>query len=131
MHPELAVGGSPWLALRRVAMRRHDDIDAHLCTSTDRRVEIINLEPQQDAVSIGVVVRLADATVIVLYLKVVQLHHKPISIDQAFVVGAAVVATDAEQLLVPTAAGLNISGTDKGLRVHAPTLFQLEVAIAD
>jgi hypothetical protein len=112
-------------------MRRHHDIDAHLCTSTDRFVEIINLEPQQDTVSIGAVVRLTDVTVIVLDLKAVQLHHKPISLNQAFVVGAAVVATDAEQLLVPTAACLNVSGTDERLRVHAPTLFHLELANTD
>ena len=121
-------GGAPWLALRRVAMRCHHDIDAHLCTSPHRRIEIINLEPQQHTISIGAVVRLTDATVVVLDLKAVQLHHKPISIDQAFVVRAAVVAADAEQLLVPTAARLNVGGTDQRLRAHAPTLLQPEVA---
>jgi hypothetical protein len=71
MYPELAVGGSPWLALRRVTVRRHHDVDAHLFSSPDRRVEIIDLEPQQDTVSIGAVVRLTDATVIVLDLEAV------------------------------------------------------------
>jgi hypothetical protein len=120
MHPELAMGGSSGLAFWRIAMRRHDDIDAHLHTAVDCRVEIVDLEPQQDAVAIGAVVGLADATVIVLYVEVMQLHHEPITIDEALVVGAAVVAANPQQLLVPPAAGLDIGGTDQRLRVHGP-----------
>ena len=77
------------------------------------------------------VMELIEDPALVLDLKAVELHHEPISIDQAFVVGAAVVATEAEQLLVPTAAGLDVSGTDERLRVHVPTLFQRGVANSD
>jgi len=57
-------------------MPGHDDLHAHFGTALHDPVEVVYLEPQQDAVSIRFVITVADQTMMVLHLKAVQLKHK-------------------------------------------------------
>ena len=52
-------------------MPRHDDLDAHLGGTLHSRIKIVNFEPQQDAVSIRLVVLIAYGTVMMFYFEVV------------------------------------------------------------
>jgi hypothetical protein len=54
-----------------ISMTRHDDVDAHLSGALHDRVKIVNFEPQQDAVSIRLVVSIAYGTVMVFYFEAV------------------------------------------------------------
>ena len=59
----------------------------------------------------------ADATVVVLGLAVVELEHEDAAGEQPFVVGTAVVALEAEEVLVPAAGRLDVAHRDHGLRL--------------
>jgi hypothetical protein len=49
----------------------------------------------------------------------VQLHHeRAVGVDEALVLGTAVIAPDAEEALVPPAAGLDVRHGDQRLGAH-------------
>jgi len=66
------------LAVRRVSVFGHDDLHAHFSGALDDCVKVINLEPQQYAISIRLVIAITDGTVMVFDFESVQLKHKPI-----------------------------------------------------
>ena len=68
-------------------MPGHDDLDAHFGGALDDRVKIVNLEPQQYAVSIWLVVTIGDRAVMVFNFEAVQLKHKLAIGDQLFICG--------------------------------------------
>jgi hypothetical protein len=59
------------LTIGGISMPRHDEVDAHLSGTLHDRVKIVNFEPQQDAVSIRLVVPIAYGTVMVFYFEAV------------------------------------------------------------
>src|SRR5215218_2651380 len=115
--PELAVSGAVALALGGVAVRWSDDGRGEPLGALHGRVEVGDVaEPQQDAVA-DLAVRVADAPVVVLDLAVVELQHQHAVGEQPLVLWAAVVALQAEELLIPAAGGLDVAHREHGLRL--------------
>lgn len=57
-------------------MARYNNLDAHFSGPLHDAIKILNLEPQQHAVSIWFVLTIADPTVMVFYFKAVQLKYE-------------------------------------------------------
>lgn len=107
----------PAVAVGRIAMTGQDDLRVQLRRPGRRRFEVIDLEPQEDAVAVreaGV----ADGAVMVLDFPTVQLQDQSSLRNEPFVIGSAMVAPAAQEPLVPTAAGFDIAHADERLWVH-------------
>src|SRR5262245_54426961 len=110
------------LALGRVAMHRHHDGRAKRGGAADRGVEVIDFEPEQDAVAVGPLLLIADATVMVLHLPTVELQDEPtLAVHKPLVLWAAVVTAAAEHLLIPAARGFDIGHGKQRLWAHDRT----------
>ena len=57
-------------------MTRLDDLSTEFGSARDDSVEVIHFEPEQNAVSVGLVIGIANRTVVILDLEVVQLEYK-------------------------------------------------------
>ena len=99
-------------------MPRHDDLHAHFGGAPHDLVEVVYLEPQQNAVPIRHVITVADQPMMVFHLKAVQLKHKAAIRNQALIFPASMVAPAAQQTLIPPAAGFDIRYGNQGLRTH-------------
>ena len=99
-------------------MLRQHDIRAHFRRPLHYRVEIIHFKPEQNAVAVGLAGGIADAAVMMLDFKAMQLKNQLIVCNQLLVMGAAVSTRAAEQALVPTAAGFHIGDGDQRLGTH-------------
>lgn len=89
-------------------MARLDLIGSHLTGALDGGVEVVDLEPQQDAVSVGPVIRITDRPVMVMDLEAVELKHQHTIADQPLVLGSAMCAPAAQEALIPLAARLDV-----------------------
>ena len=87
-------------------------------TAHDRRVDVVNLEPQEDAVAIRPGIGISDRTVGVFDIPPVQLKDQRPLPDEALVFRATVIAPTAQQPLAPSAARLDIAYTNEGLMTH-------------
>ncbi len=70
------MGRAAWLARRRIAVRRQDDLRPDFIGPFHRSVEIVDLEPQQDAVAVRPSVGIADHTVFVLNVPGMKLEDQ-------------------------------------------------------
>jgi len=52
------------------------DFHAHLGGALHHRVKVVHFEPEQDAVSIGLVIAVANPPMVVFHFKAVQLKHQ-------------------------------------------------------
>jgi hypothetical protein len=57
-------------------MAGHDNLDAHFGGALHGRLKIVDLEPQQHAVSIWFVIAIGNRAVMVFYFEAVQLKDK-------------------------------------------------------
>jgi hypothetical protein len=57
-------------------MAGHNDLYPHISRALHDCVEIVHLEPQKDAISVRLVVTVADRPVIVVYFEAVQLQNQ-------------------------------------------------------
>jgi len=94
-HPALPVIRSA-VAIRRISMPGHDDLHAHFSGALHDRVKVVYLEPQQYAVSVWLVITIADRAVMVFYFKAVQLKDKLAIRDQLLIFGAPMIAPAAQ-----------------------------------
>jgi hypothetical protein len=120
-HPTLPVVGAA-VPIGRVLMPRKYDVNRHFGGALHDRIKVFYLEPEQDAISIGLVVGIADGPMMVFDLETVQLKNQLAVRSQLFVVRTAMTASATEQTLIPPAAGFDISDCDEGLRTHAASL---------
>jgi hypothetical protein len=102
----------------RVAMPGQDDLRLHLGHSRHRGVEVVDFEPEQEAVAIRSVGRVPYRPVVVFDLEAVELKDEDAIADQALIFRAAVCALTAKQPLIPPAAGLDIGDGDEWLGPH-------------
>lgn len=109
----------PTVAIRRVLVARHDYLDTHISSALHDCVEIIDFKPQQHAVSVWPVVRVANRTVVVVHLETVQLKNKLSIRHQLFICGAAMSAAAAQEPLIPSAACLHIGYSNQRFGAHA------------
>jgi hypothetical protein len=66
----------PAVAIRRISMPGHDNVNGHRSCSLHQIFEIIHLKPHQYAISIWQVVRVANGTMVVVYFEAVQLQNQ-------------------------------------------------------
>lgn len=99
-----------------------------LCGTGDRRVEVVDLEPEEHAVAVRPVSRVADRPMTVLHLEAVELEDQHTVRAEALVLPATVGALASEQSLVPLAARLDIRdkvAAEIREEVHEKSLEQL------
>ncbi len=96
---------------------------AHLSGALQDRVKVVHFEPEQDAVSVGLVIAVANRPMVVFNFEAVQLKNHLAIRDQLFVLWASMVAPAAQQALVPPAAGFYIGNCDERLRAHCSTII--------
>jgi hypothetical protein len=109
-------------------VRREDDLSFQRLRTADGGVEVVDLEPERDAVSVWTRHGVADSAVMVLDVEGVQLQHERAVAEQALVLLAAVTALAAEELLVEATAPRDVGDRDQRLRTASPTARSLEVA---
>ena len=85
---------------------------AHLSGALQDRVKVVHFEPEQDAVSVGLVIAVANRPMMVFNLEAVQLKDQLAIRNQLLVLGASMEAPAAQQPLVPSAAGFHIGYCD-------------------
>ena len=95
-------------------MAKLELIGSYLTGALDGGVEVVDLEPQQDAVPVGPVIRIADGSVMVVDLEALELKHQHIIADQPLVLGSAMCAAGQEPL-VPFAARLDVGHGNEAL----------------
>jgi hypothetical protein len=110
--PNFPVIGSAVVWRRGIAVFGEGDLCVHVCDPFDRLVEIIDFEPQENAVAIRKVAAVADRSMIMLGLEAVKLKDEISVRHEALVYRAAMIAAAAEQLLVPSAASFDIRHGD-------------------
>ncbi len=99
-------------------MLGHHDLDAHFSGALHDPVKVFDLEPQQYAVSVWLIITIADRTVMVFYSEAVQLKDNLAIEEQLLVFRAPVTAPAAQQTLIPSAACFHIGHGDQRLRTH-------------
>ncbi len=119
--PDFPVVGAA-IVIGRIAMAGKNDFCLQLCSASDGGIEIINLEPQKHSVARHDT-WIADATVMMLHIPVMQLKNKPPVRDEPLVIRPAVITATAEQLLIPAAARFDIARANQRLRSHFVRLF--------
>src|SRR5690349_14440197 len=114
--PHLPVVGAT-VTLGRVAMARQDDFRLKLPGADCGSVKILHFKPQQHAIAMSQV-RVADPAMMMLHLPTVQLHEQLAVGHQLLVLASAMAAPAAQQFLVPTTAGFDISHANQRLWTH-------------
>lgn len=103
-------------------MPGNDNLDIHLGGALRDRFEIVNLEPQQHAVSIRSVIAIANPPVMVFYSEAMQLKNKLAIRYQLFICRAPMIAPAPKQSLIPPAACFHIGNSNQRLRTHLSSL---------
>ena len=99
-------------------MARQDNLGGHFLGTSDCRVEVVDLKPEEHAVPVRLRVGVPYRAVMVFHFPLVQLQHQLASGDQPFVIGTAMVALTAQQPLIPATAGFDIAHADERLWPH-------------
>src|SRR6267154_2896 len=96
------------ITLGWIAMARPDNLRLQLRSSGSGGIKVAHFKPQEHAVSrrkVGV----ANASVMMLHIPMVQLKNQPTLRNKPLIVRAAMIAPAAKKALIPAAARLNIS----------------------
>jgi len=107
-------------------MAWQDNLGVHRLGARNGCVEVVDLKPQEHAVSVWLKTGIPDGAVMVLHIPSVQLQDQPSSRDQPFILTATVRALTTQQTLIPATARLNITHADQGLRMHTNSLAERE-----
>jgi hypothetical protein len=102
----------PIAILTEVALSQRLHSQVH--RATHGRVEVVEFEPQQDAIAVRATIGISERTVVVFHIPSMQLQDEPLASRQPFILLTPVAAGAAKQLLVPSAAGRNIVDADEG-----------------
>src|SRR5438477_7429314 len=94
-----------------IAMAWQDDLGLQLRSTACGCFEVAHLKPQEHTVS-GCDIGVANASVMMLHIPMVQLEDQPALRNKSLIVRAAMIAPTAKQSLIPAAARLNISHTN-------------------
>lgn len=108
----------PAFAVGRVAVARENDLGREFVGADVRGIEILDLEPQQDAVAIGAIVGITDRPMVMRDIEPVQLEDEGVAGNQPFVLGSSVRAQAAEKMLIPATARFHICDRYEGLGTH-------------
>jgi hypothetical protein len=106
------------VSVRRIAMAGEYDLGLQRPGSGEGRVEVVNLEPDENPVTIGFVLGITDRAVVMRHLEPVQLKYELVIHHQSLVLRPAVRALTAQEVLVPPAAGFDVADRDQWLGAH-------------
>ena len=112
-------------------MARQHRLDTHFGGAQHYRIEILHLEPEQNAIAVGSVGAIADGAMMMLDIKTVQLQDELTILHQLLILPAAVSSAAAQQALIPLAAGFDIRNTDQRLWTHGSKLTELLTLATD
>ena len=109
-----------WAAVAgwRIAMPGLNHLDLHFFGAGYGRIEIVKLKPQEHAVSVRLEILIADRTVIVSHVPVVQLKDQSIVQNKTLILGAAMRTSTTKQTLIPATARFDIVHTNQRLWAH-------------
>jgi hypothetical protein len=113
----------PSVTIRRVSMPGQHNFHAHLSGALQDLVKVVYFEPEQDAVSVGLVSAVANRPMMVFNFEAVQLKDQLAIRNQLLVLGASVAAPATQQALVPSAAGFYIGYGNERVRAHCSTII--------
>lgn len=99
-------------------MTRKNDSCAQLVRAVHSGVEVVDFEPEQDAVAVRLVVGIRNSPVVVFNVERMQLEDQGFARNQALVRRPAVCALTAQEALIPQATVLDITDDDQGLKSH-------------
>ncbi len=102
---------------------------AHLSGALQNRVKVVHFEPEQDAVSVRLVIGIANRSMMVINFKAVQLKDQLAIRNQLLVLGPSMKTPAAQQALVPSAAGFDIGYGDERLRTHCGSITRPQLMI--
>jgi len=111
-------------------MPGQDDLHAHFSGALYDGVKIVHLKPQQHAVSVGLVVTIANQAVMVFNFEAVQLKDKLAIPDQLLIFGASMIAPAAQETLIPAAACFHVGYGDEWLRTHFGLAYHISPSTA-
>ena len=101
----------------RVDMRLFEDLGVKSTRALDRRVEVIDLEPQKDTVAIRRVLGIAHVWILVS-VPVMQLKDQLTAAEQSLVFAPTVSALAIQQPPIPPAARFDVGDRNERLRAH-------------
>lgn len=99
-------------------MAWHDDLSLQILGACYCRVKVVELKPEEHAISVGRDVWISDTTMMMFHIPCVQLKNQPTTRDQSLILLAAMRTLTAEETLIPTTARLNIAHANKELWTH-------------
>jgi hypothetical protein len=105
------------VTVRRIPMAGQNDLRLQVHSSGYGRVEVVDFKPKEHTISVREV-SVANGTVMMLHVPMVQLKNQPAVRNEPLILGAAVVALATKETLIPATAGLNVSDTNKRLWAH-------------
>jgi hypothetical protein len=115
-------------------MAWHDDLSVQVLSACNRRVEVVELKPQEHAVSVWCDGGISDVAMMMLHIPPVQLKDQPAMGNEPLVLGPAVGAFAAQETSIPATARLDIGYANKWLWMHTTLciedrLIQLNLAV--
>ena len=105
-------------------MAWHDDLNAHLFGALDDSVEVVGLEPEEQAVAVGALVAVADGNVVVFGVEAVKLQDELAVPEEACVFRVSLIAAEAQETPIPLAAGFDVGDSDERLRAHVNSFLR-------
>jgi hypothetical protein len=124
--PEFVVSGV------RIDVNVSHDRGLELTGAGDDVLEIVHFEPEQDTVAYRLC-RVADGTVMVIGMPIVQLQDQPVTalpahvvpwIPKSFIFGTTMPADTSKQPLVPYARRLNVPTENERMCAHEMPVYQ-------
>ena len=101
-----------------------DNLSFQFRSPCEGRVEIIDFKPQEHAISVWLEARVADGAVMMSYVPVMQLKNEPSVQNKSLVLAAAMGALATKEMLIPPAAGFNITDANERLWTHTVILCE-------
>jgi len=99
------------------------DLHSHTKRAAYGSVEVVQLEPQNDAISVWSKGRISERTMIVFRIPSVQLQNELVARHEALILVTPMPARAAEKLLVPSADCWHIVNTDEGRKSHVEVSY--------
>lgn len=95
-----------------------DNVGLQVVGAVHGGVEVLDLEPQQNAITVRLIVGIRDRSMMVFSLERMQLKDQDVASNSPLIHRSTVCALTAEEALIPPAASFDITDDDQRLRSH-------------